>query len=163
MLLNSYRGGTAADPDTYVSAIASLLTTYPEQIVCLVTDPRTGIAGKIKWLPTVFEVREACEREMYVIREEERRAKRREETNKILGESPRPPGSRPIPEVVRRLQADLAANIAASRTSQRPRPDWKTLSPEQLAERYAAEPPQLSDELRAKFVGPGQSIADDND
>jgi hypothetical protein len=162
LLLNSYRSGAAADPDTYVSAIVSLLTAYPEQVVCLVTDPRTGIARKIKWLPTVFEVREACEREMYVIREEERRAKRREETNKVLGESPRPPGSRPIPEVVRRLQADLAANIATSRESRSQPPNWKTLSAEQLAEKYAADPPRLSDELRAKFTGSGPSIADDN-
>jgi hypothetical protein len=26
-----------------------------------VTDPRTGLASKLKWLPTVAEIREACE------------------------------------------------------------------------------------------------------
>ncbi len=33
-----------------------------------VTDPRTGLPAKLKWLPTVAEVREACEKraEYYV-------------------------------------------------------------------------------------------------
>jgi hypothetical protein len=63
LLLGSYRKGEADDPDTYVTAIAAVLTLYDPAIVARVTDPRTGIAGRVKWLPTVHEVRAACEEE----------------------------------------------------------------------------------------------------
>lgn len=61
MLLGCYRKGDAEDPDTYATAVAAVLSQYPADVVQRVTDPRTGIAGRSKFLPTVSEVREACE------------------------------------------------------------------------------------------------------
>lgn len=42
-------------------AIAATLADYPREVVEHVTDPRTGLPAKLKFLPSVAEVREACE------------------------------------------------------------------------------------------------------
>jgi hypothetical protein len=45
----------------YTTAIAAVLAEYPADIVREVTDPRRGIQTKLNWLPTVAEVKKACE------------------------------------------------------------------------------------------------------
>lgn len=72
-MLGCYRRGDAEDPETYATAVAAVLAEYSPAIVQRVTDPRTGLAGRSKFLPTVSEVREACEAEAAVV---ERAAKR---------------------------------------------------------------------------------------
>jgi hypothetical protein len=42
-------------------AVAATLADYPPDVIEYVTDPRTGLPAKCKWLPSVAEVREACE------------------------------------------------------------------------------------------------------
>ena len=76
-LLGCYRKGDAEDPTVYVSAIAAMLTEYPEVVVLAATDPRTGVQRKCKFLPTFFEVREACEEQMRPIAERYREEQRR--------------------------------------------------------------------------------------
>lgn len=63
-LVGCYRTGDAADPETYTAAVASILTLYPQAVVYRVTDPRSGLPGKSQWLPTVAEIKAACEAEM---------------------------------------------------------------------------------------------------
>lgn len=60
-LFGCYRKGEAHDPDTYVAAIAAVLAEYPEETIWTVTDPRAGLPSKVGWLPTVKEVRDACD------------------------------------------------------------------------------------------------------
>jgi hypothetical protein len=60
-LFGSYRKGQADDPEIYVAAITAVLSEYPPDVVAYVTDPRTGLQQRSKWLPDVPEVREACE------------------------------------------------------------------------------------------------------
>jgi hypothetical protein len=62
VLFGCYRAGDANDPETYSAAVAAVLATYPPDVVKRVTDPRTGLPGRSKWLPTVSEVRDECER-----------------------------------------------------------------------------------------------------
>lgn len=77
MLLGCYRTGDANDPETYVAAVAATLARYPEEIITLVTHPTEGtIVGHIQWLPSVMEVREACERALLPVRSHEARQKR---------------------------------------------------------------------------------------
>jgi hypothetical protein len=45
----------------YVAAVVAVLSDYPLDIVTAVTDPRTGIPAKLKWLPTIAEIKTACE------------------------------------------------------------------------------------------------------
>ena len=61
MLLGCYRTGDAHDPQVYVAAVIAVLSDYPPDIVAAVTDPRTGIPSRIKWLPTIAEIKDACE------------------------------------------------------------------------------------------------------
>lgn len=75
-MLGCYRKGEAEDAEIYVRALAAVLTGYPEAVVNRVADPRTGIAGRSQFLPTIAEARHACEAEMKPIRAaEERRAR----------------------------------------------------------------------------------------
>lgn len=54
--------------------IAAVLTCYPVEIMKEVSDPRWGIATKIKWLPTLYDVKEACEAAMQPLYRREREA-----------------------------------------------------------------------------------------
>lgn len=61
LLFGCYRRGDANDPKTYVTAVAAVLADYPDETIRYVTDPRTGMASRGDWLPTVGEVKRACE------------------------------------------------------------------------------------------------------
>ena len=60
LLFGSYRKDEVHDPDTYCSATALILGLYPVAVVDYVTDPRTGIASDIKWIPNTAEIRSYC-------------------------------------------------------------------------------------------------------
>lgn len=80
LLFGCYRKGEANDPDIYAGAVALMLTQYPVSVVLDVTSPLTGIAAKSIWLPSVAEVREACEEAMGPIdRQREQRRVEREQ------------------------------------------------------------------------------------
>lgn len=61
LMFGCYRKDDAADPETYSAAVAAVLAEYGPDIVQRVTDPRSGLPSKQNWLPTVKEVRDACE------------------------------------------------------------------------------------------------------
>ena len=72
LLFGCYRRGDANDPDTYCTAVAAVLTGFPQHVVEYVTDPRTGIPGTEQWLPSVAEVKQACiKRQAYLDRLED--------------------------------------------------------------------------------------------
>jgi hypothetical protein len=93
ILLASYRKGDAEDPEIYSGAVASVLAAYPLAVAYRVTDPRTGLAGRMKFLPTVEEVRSACEAEMGPARAAEELARRRAHTAAVLSGHKAPVGS----------------------------------------------------------------------
>lgn len=74
ILIGCYRKGEAADGEVYVSALVSVLCRYPEAVVKSVTDPATGLPGSVQWLPTIAEVKAACEAAMAPIYRERQRA-----------------------------------------------------------------------------------------
>jgi hypothetical protein len=84
ILLASYRKGDAENPEIYTAAVASVLTCYPLPVAYRVTDPRSGLPGRSQWLPTVAEVRAACEAEMAPSRAAAARDRRRRETDAVL-------------------------------------------------------------------------------
>lgn len=63
MLLGCYRSGDANDPEVYVGAVIASLSDYPAHVVSAVVDPRTGLPSKLKFLPTIAEIKSACEDE----------------------------------------------------------------------------------------------------
>jgi hypothetical protein len=63
-MFGCYRKGDANDPETYVAAITATLARYPEDVILRITHPVDGLPGQKDFLPTVAEVRRACESEM---------------------------------------------------------------------------------------------------
>lgn len=62
-LFGCFRRADANDPETYVAAVAAILSEYPAEVIEYVTDPRTGLPRTSKWLPTIAEIAEACDKE----------------------------------------------------------------------------------------------------
>jgi hypothetical protein len=84
ILIGCFRTGEAADPEVYVTAISAVLAQYPEQVVRDVTDPIIGLPSRSKWLPTVSEVREACEALVQRERDAEARQRQYAETQRLI-------------------------------------------------------------------------------
>lgn len=60
-MFGCYRKADANDPEVYTAAVAATLAEFSREVIEWVTDPRTGLPAKLKWLPTIAEVREVCE------------------------------------------------------------------------------------------------------
>lgn len=61
LLLGCYRTGDANDPAVYSGAVIAVLSDYPLEVIRAVVDPRAGLPSRSKWLPTIAEIKEACE------------------------------------------------------------------------------------------------------
>lgn len=64
LLFGCYRRGDANDPDTYVAAIARVLSSYDAELIREVTDPLTGIVTSEKYMsfmPNAGELKVYCE------------------------------------------------------------------------------------------------------
>lgn len=61
LMYGCYRKDDACDPQTFLDAAAAILADYPDDVIIVVTDPRSGLPGKIKWPPQPQEVKQACE------------------------------------------------------------------------------------------------------
>ena len=61
VLMGCYRQGDCADPEVFATGAVAVLSHYPAEIVRKVTDPHSGLPGRLKWFPTIYEIREACE------------------------------------------------------------------------------------------------------
>jgi hypothetical protein len=70
-LFGCFRRGDANDPEVYVAAISAMLAQYPDWVVTKVTDPMRGIPSEMDFLPTVKEVKEACEKLVAPVRQEQ--------------------------------------------------------------------------------------------
>ena len=60
-MLGCYRAGDANDPETYIAATVSVLSRYPSEVIRDATEPATGLPSRLKWLPSISEIREECE------------------------------------------------------------------------------------------------------
>jgi hypothetical protein len=63
-----WRKTEADTPQVFLDAAIAILADYPDDIITVVTDPRVGLPGKIKWPAQPSEVREACEQRMEIRR-----------------------------------------------------------------------------------------------
>lgn len=61
LMFGCYRKAEASDPEIYAAATAAVLSEYPQDVIDFITDPRTGLPSTSQWLPSVFEVRKACD------------------------------------------------------------------------------------------------------
>jgi hypothetical protein len=156
VLLGCFRKGDAEDPETYVAAVAAIMDGYPDDVAAFVTDPRTGIAGKVKFLPTLSEVRDACEAAMEPRRQAERRAVEFERRQRQLDERERWQADQAAmrAEDVKRLE-DCAAELRSHGDPQRRLPN--TMTPAEAEQKLAhAKPigPELADDLKRLMALP---------
>lgn len=63
LLLGCYRKADCEDPEVFIASVSAVLSRYSAEVVALVTSPVSGVPAKSKFLPTIAEIREACERE----------------------------------------------------------------------------------------------------
>ena len=64
LLFGCYRRGDANDPETYVAAVAAVLSRYDTDLIREVTDPNTGIMTTEKFMtfmPSAGELKVYCE------------------------------------------------------------------------------------------------------
>jgi hypothetical protein len=61
MLFGCYRASEANDPKIFVAAAAAILEQYPPNIGHAVCSPIGGLPAALKWLPSIAEIREACD------------------------------------------------------------------------------------------------------
>lgn len=62
IVLGAYRNTEVSSPKVYIKTTAAVMTCFTQEIVQEAFDPRTGLQTHQKWLPTVSEIREACEK-----------------------------------------------------------------------------------------------------
>lgn len=74
-MLDCWRTGGANSPETFITAVAATLAKYPDEVVYAVTNPTEGLPVQLTWMPSVKEVRDACEKAMEPIYRREREAK----------------------------------------------------------------------------------------
>lgn len=104
ILFGCYRTGGAAEPEIFVAGVAAVLSDYPAEVVQAVVDPRNGLPSRTQWLPTIAEVKTACEAAMAPIRRAAQRERIAAESARLLAapEKPRPT----IEELRERFGAD---------------------------------------------------------
>lgn len=137
VLFGCYRRSDAADPETYATAVAAVLAGYSPAIVKRVTDPRTGLPGRSKFLPTVSEVKEACDE----LRDSEWRAVKRErDLQNQLQERKRAEELAKAPRVtIEELQARNGGPGWGLKTiAEKKNEKWPDLN--QLAAKYGVDP-----------------------
>lgn len=110
MMFGCYRKQDANDPEIYVAAVTAVLSEYPREVIESVTDPRTGLPSRLKWLPTVAEVKEACEAVMWPIRFKERwRSDVSRQQSEVM-----PAKSESVNDGFKKLAAQLRSGIGPS-------------------------------------------------
>lgn len=144
ILLGCYRKGDAEDPETYSASVAAVLSTYPQEVAYRVTDPRTGLAGRSQWLPTVAEVRAACEAEMAPSRAQARREAQRSHTEAVVGRSSERPLSKDRWDDLRR---QVATGADDHKGSVKPKQFTMTLMPLTISVELRAQIARFVNEL----------------
>jgi hypothetical protein len=69
LMVGSFRRGEAGDPGIYTAAVAKVLAGYENDVMDYVTDPAVGLASKSDFLPTIKQIKDACEDRLAVLTE----------------------------------------------------------------------------------------------
>lgn len=61
-IFSCYRKDDAVEPDSYIAAVAAVLSEYSVDVIERQADPRTGIARRSKFLPNAADIAEDCDK-----------------------------------------------------------------------------------------------------
>ena len=120
-LFGFYRASEANDPEVFIAGATAILAQYPEMVVRQVCDPVRGMPGQDKWLPSIAEIRMACERAMAPRYSDEKRERERAHTRAVLGGHKAAAGSSEHQRVLKGFK-DLGEALAAKNATADPRP-----------------------------------------
>lgn len=98
-LMGFYPAREVRDPKTFAAGMTALMATFPLDLVKRCIDPVEGLPSKLKWLPTLADVREFLDTERdrrarilgnarWTVQEAERRAKEAEEERRFEANRP---------------------------------------------------------------------------
>jgi hypothetical protein len=76
-----YRDNSASDPETFLTAAAAVLSRFPPEVTATVA---VRLPESTKWLPSVAEIVEACDKAMQPLLAKRRRDEERERTLEIV-------------------------------------------------------------------------------
>jgi hypothetical protein len=140
ILLGCYRTGDANDPETYVAAVAAVLSHFPEDVITEVTHPFSGLPRQKSWLPTVKEVFDACHKAAEPIYAREREAKIIAETLAARAEEDARQQERPTISELKEKHGENWGLTSLDRPERdpTPAPTWGD-----VAEYYKARPGRL--------------------
>ncbi len=105
ILLGCYRKGEVDNPQVYTAAVVEVLSAYPTEVMIQVADPVNGLPGKLKFLPTISEIKAECELHAEPLRRQAERDKRiaeqlaernKREQELKQGPQPAPPQGRTV-------------------------------------------------------------------
>lgn len=145
MLFSAYRTDQYTDPESYMASLGMVFEQYPDEVICYVTDPRTGIQRNKKWPPAISEIVSALDD-----RNAELRQKARFENwgknEPVLIEPPRE--QRPSLAELKDKYGEnwgLTSLNKTERAHDKPAPTW-----DQIAEIYQSDPPRIARLVREK-------------
>src|SRR4051812_9827812 len=72
ILFSAYRTDQYSDPESYMASLGMVFEDYPNDVICFVTDPKTGIQRRSKWPPTISEIVQACDEHVSYLKRNER-------------------------------------------------------------------------------------------
>ena len=116
LIFGSFRAGEANDPEVFTTALITLLMSYPAQVGAKLSDPKSGLAGKSKFLPTISEVREAADALMAQDHAALKRARDWHEQLRLQRENEERENEEPWEvrqEAVARIMADYKAGVVS--------------------------------------------------
>lgn len=131
-MLDCFRTGGANNPETFVTAIAATLARYPDQVIYDVTDPRSGLPSQLSWMPTIKDVRDACDRAYHPIKDQIERERRIAEQ---LAEREQD-GVRQARPTLDQLKEKYGPNWGIPQPDERPKSNFKAPTPQELRAHY---------------------------
>ena len=168
-LIACYRRQDGDDPETFARAVIHVLTGYPEVVVAAVCNPRAGLPVKCKFLPTIYEIDDACKAQMRPILAEQERRKREAEKAAEAKREISPEEAARRKEVVRKHYEGLMSEGAVDMNAS----DARKVKDDAIREKivdywdgrfednalmYARKPVVLSNEARATLGLPALKV-----
>jgi hypothetical protein len=156
-LFGYYPRNDANDPELFLTGATTMLASYPEIVVDRVCDLLRGLPAKSKFLPSIAEIRAACELEMVWFDTVERRERERRHTAEVL--APAPLATAESRARVAAVAADLIAELNAKGKPRKMdfRPPRSPAEAEAARRHFDARVTELATEYAAKApkIGPG--------
>jgi hypothetical protein len=148
ILVGFFRRADCENVDAFMRAAELTFCEYPRSVVDRVCHPVHGLPAKLKWFPSVAEIRAACDYEDGPRRREMERQQRFHQTQRLLA-----PVERDPEEVRERATARAKAMVAEIRGEQQAE-QTKANAEQRLVELYEHrnDPTPVSRELQSRFA-----------